>query len=206
VAARRPGPLERTVESDGADGLYPTCNVFYRREAFDAAGGFDADAGRRLGFRRRSRARALGFGEDTLLAWRVRRNGGAAFAAEAVVEHAVFEFDPLRHLERTWMIGAFPGLLREVPELRDGLLRGRFVLGRPTRLPLLVALVAAAVGRRRVVKAALAGWLVLQAADVGRTTASTRQRVGVLPVRFAEDVVATTALMIGSLRARVLVL
>ena len=29
------------------DGLYATCNVFYRRSAFEAAGGFDPDAGRR---------------------------------------------------------------------------------------------------------------------------------------------------------------
>src|SRR5204863_6977841 len=42
--ARAAGPLERTVATDGDDGLYATCNVAFRRAAFDAAGGFDPGA------------------------------------------------------------------------------------------------------------------------------------------------------------------
>src|SRR5207249_4457641 len=71
VPIRPMNPRERSVIVERVDGLYPTCNVFYRRAAFDAAGGFDAEAARRLRFRVGRRARGLGFGEDTLLAWRV---------------------------------------------------------------------------------------------------------------------------------------
>src|SRR5436190_6903506 len=38
--ARPVGPLERSVAS-GEEGLYPTCNMFYRRTAYDDAGAFD---------------------------------------------------------------------------------------------------------------------------------------------------------------------
>ena len=42
VPAREAGPLERTMAS-GEELLYPTCNVFYRRAAYDAAGGFEVE-------------------------------------------------------------------------------------------------------------------------------------------------------------------
>ncbi|MEJ7582538.1 MAG: glycosyltransferase [Acidimicrobiales bacterium] len=71
------GFLDHSVAS-GEEGLYPTCNVFYRRSAYAGAGGFDPAAADRLGFRLGRRARRLGIGEDPLLAWRVRRRGRAA--------------------------------------------------------------------------------------------------------------------------------
>ncbi len=37
-------PLERSMES-GTEGLFPTCNMFYRREAFTRVGGFDEGIG-----------------------------------------------------------------------------------------------------------------------------------------------------------------
>src|SRR5690606_2178999 len=48
--ARRRALLERSLWVDD-DGLYETANVFYRRTAFDAAGGFDGSLGDRYGFR-----------------------------------------------------------------------------------------------------------------------------------------------------------
>ena len=116
--ARPARPLERSVYSMRDDGLFATCNVLYRRSAFDAAGGFDGHTGDRLGFRPGSRLRGYGFGEDTLIGWRVRRAGQAVFAPEAVVTHAVFPVDVVDVFTRAWTMGAFPGLLREVPELR----------------------------------------------------------------------------------------
>ena len=201
---RRPRPLERTVAVDRDDGLYATCNVFYRRTAYDAAGGFDLDAEVRLGFRPGSRLRDLGLGEDTLLGWRVRRAGTAAFAPDAVVHHHVFEPDLVESLRRAWTAGAFPSLVREVPELRDTLLADRVILGDPARLSLHVAALALVGGRRRLGAAALAGWAVGRARQVQAT--SWQRKAASLPALLAIDAVATAALVAGSVRARTVVL
>ena len=69
--------FSRTMEVAREDGRYPTCNVFYRREAITQAGGFDE-------------AFRYACGEDTDLAWRVKGLGfRSAFAADAVVVHDV---------------------------------------------------------------------------------------------------------------------
>jgi len=70
-------PFSRTMEADAEDGHYPTCNVFYAREAFERVGGFDET------FR-------YACGEDTDLAWRVKAAGYASrFCADAVVTHDI---------------------------------------------------------------------------------------------------------------------
>lgn len=199
--ARPPRPLERTVAVGVEDGLYATCNVFYRRSAYDVAGGFDRTAASRLRFRATRRARGLGFGEDTLLGWRVRRHGRAAFAPDAVVEHHVFEPDLPESLSRAWMAGAFPALVRDVPELRDVLLRRRLVLGRASRLPLYGAAVAACFGRRTLAEVAVAVWAVVAAAPVVRREPSWRRRAVAIPASLALDAVQAAALVVGSARA-----
>ena len=56
--------------------FFEACNIFYRRDALEAANGFDESIG--------------WWGEDTELGWRVVDAGwGRGFAAHAVVEHAV---------------------------------------------------------------------------------------------------------------------
>lgn len=194
---------------NGEDGLYATCNVFYRRGAYDAAGGFDPSAGRRLGFRPGQRLRALGFGEDTLLGWQVRRAGRVAFVAEAVVEHEVFAADPRDSVRRAWATGAFPALVREVPELRRTLLRGGFLVGRPARLALYGAVCLYALLGRRVrlpAAALLAVWAVDQASAVARDEPSWSRRARVVPADLLLDAVSALALVAGSVRARTLVL
>jgi len=70
-------PFSRTMEVGEEDGHYPTCNIFYRREALERVGGFDES------FR-------FACGEDTDLAWRVKAAGYASrFCREAVVIHDV---------------------------------------------------------------------------------------------------------------------
>ena len=201
---RKRGILERSLFVDD-DGLYETCNVFYRRSAFDAAGGFDAAAAGRLGFRAGARAQGLGFGEDTLLGWRVRRaSGRAAYAPDAVVTHEVLPFDPADHLSRTLQAAAFPALVREVPELREAFLSWRWFLGR-TRPPLWAALAALLLRRRALAAALLVVWL----GRLWRSTASEpvlRRRLKAYPVVVATDVVTAGALAVGSARARALVL
>jgi hypothetical protein len=197
-------PLERSVTSDRPDGLFATCNVFYRRAAFDAAGGFDGDA-TRLGFRSNRRARGLGFGEDTIAAWRVRRHGRAAFAPDAVVEHDVLMPDAVDAVSRAWLTGAFPALVAEVPELRDSLLTKRYLLG-TSRLGLYGAVLLGATGRRRATAAALSVWCAgwIRTAWAGEGSAA--QRLASVPALLAVDAVTGAALVAGSVRARTLVL
>lgn len=207
VPARPLLPLERSMGS-GLEGLYPTCNVLYRRDAYERAGGFDSEAGERFGFRVDRRTRGDGFGEDTLLAWRVIRSGGRAdYVPDAIVEHAVFPpDDPAELLSRTARVAAFPALVREVPELRETLLAGRWQLGRRTRVPV-YALVMALVARRPRLVAACAGWwMATRLHDLRRYPIPWRRRVAALPAEMAVDAVTAVALVAGSVRARSVVL
>jgi hypothetical protein len=202
-SARRRGLLERSLWVVD-QGLFPTCNMFFRRAAFDRAGGFDAGADTRLGFRPGERAKGLGFGEDTLLGWRVRRAGTVAYARDAVVRHEVLPFDPADHLSRTLQAAAFPALVREIPELRRTFLVGGVFLG-PSRPPLWAA-VAALLLRRRSLAAALAGVWLVRLWRGTRSEPDLARRAKALPVLAATDVVTGAALAVGSVRARTPVL
>jgi glycosyltransferase involved in cell wall biosynthesis len=199
------GSLQRSVWVDHEDGLYATCNVFYRRGAYDEAGGFDIHGGHLFGFRSGPFARGLGFGEDTLLGWRVRRSGRAVFVPKAVVRHQVVSQSGLELLRRAWIAGAFPTLVREVPELRKTLLHAGIFLGR-RRIPLYATLGALATRRRALSAAALAWWAVSRARDSKGAGATTRDLAVAIPVELAVDVVTAAALFVGSARARNIVL
>jgi glycosyltransferase involved in cell wall biosynthesis len=202
---RRPDALERSLAA-GEESLYATCNVFYRRSAFEGAGGFDALAGSRLGFRPGTRLRGVGFGEDTLLGWAVRRSGRAAYVPDAVVAHQVLPADLGESLRRAWGAGAFPALVREVPELRRTLLVHGVFLESRSRAALYVAVVAAVVGRRRVARGALLVWAWRRWKDTSRRERSVRRRLAVFPIHLSLDVVRAAALVSGSVRARTPVL
>jgi hypothetical protein len=194
-------PLERSVWSLTDDGLFATCNVLYRRTAFESAGGFDGRAGERLGFRPGSRLRGYGFGEDTLLGWRARRAGRAAFVPEAIVEHAVLPPDLTDAFTRAWTMGAFPGLLREVPELRE-LMADDLRRGFRQRLPL-YGLVASLLFRRRGPAAVATGaWIGGRWLELRREEASPAHRLKALAVLMGLDATHAVALVWGSIRAR----
>lgn len=198
------GPGERSVWAEREDGLYATCNVGYRRSTFERAGGFADDGATRLGFRPGRRARGLGFGEDALLGWRVRRAGGrSAFVPDAVVEHQVLGEDLGSALSRAWQAGAFPALVAELPELRDTLLHRRYLLGRRAQLVLLGA-VAAAVARRPGVAALFTGWWVR--AHLHRVDRADPRWPARLARLLAQELVTETALLAGSARTRTPVL
>jgi hypothetical protein len=197
-------PLDRTIMVDRHDGLYNTCNVFYRRSAYEKAGGFDTDAAARLNFRPGTAARGLGFGEDALLGWRVRRSGRAAFAPDAIVEHYVFPPDIGDAVRRAWMTGAFPALVGEVPELRDTALARRFFLG-TTRVPLYASALLALTGQRRLAAACLGAWVLRHGATLGRGVSVRRFAVG-LPGTLLVDGTTAVALVVGSARSRRVVL
>jgi glycosyltransferase involved in cell wall biosynthesis len=197
--------LEHSMAS-GEEGLYPTCNIFYRRAAYDAAGGFDRAASDRLGFRAGSRARFLGFGEDTLLAWRVRRNGVAQYAPDALVEHAVFRTGLTEVCSRAWMAGGFPALVREVPELRaSALFRHRVSLGRRSRAPIYAVACALVARRRAVALAAALWWTVGVARELEGRAGSRVGRIAAVPLLMTTDLVVAVSLVAGSVRARTVV-
>lgn len=202
-------PLERSMGS-GTEGLYPTCNLFFRREAFDRAGGFDVSVGQRWGFRPDKRSRGDGFGEDVLLAWRVARSGEVSYVPEALVEHHVFPPDFRDMLSRTARVAAFPAMVREVPELRRTLLRHRFELGPRSRLPVYGLVAVLALGgrqrRRPLALGFLAWWVILRTRELRRFPLPWRRRVALLPVEMSIDVMTAVALVIGSVRARSLTL
>ena len=205
LPVRPTGPTERSVSVESEDGLYATCNVAYRRSAYDAAGGFDGAAANRLGFRHGSALRGLGFGEDTLLGWRVRRAGRVVFAPDALVRHEVFPPDLRDALQRGWATGGFPALIAEVPELRPRLWHG-VVLGGPSRLALYGACIAGLLGQRKTAAMLLAAWVWARSSRLHPQTGSWRAVVRVLPADLAVDGVTAAALAIGSVRRRQLVL
>ena len=203
--ARPIGLLERSVGVEWEDGLYATCNILYTRAAFEEAGGFHGRGDRLFGFRSGSMAKGLGFGEDTLLGWSVRRRRRAVFVPQAVVRHEVIR-PPLGELmKRAWIAGAFPSLVREVPELRETLLRRRYFLGY-RRLPLYALAVALASDRGRL--AALFGswWFVERASEAFRKGGVGKKTLVTVPVELGIDAVTAVALLVGSARARRVVL
>jgi glycosyltransferase involved in cell wall biosynthesis len=196
-------PLSRTQWVPAEAGLYETSNIAFTRQAFEQAGGFDesfaGDVERLLG-RRFGR---YPFGEDTDLAWRVKRAGGTSrFAAHAIVHHHVFEPDPSYLLRRSIVGGAWPLLVKRLPELSDVLI-GKVVLGRQRgRVLLAIAGVAAAWWQPWALVAVLP-WAV---AVLKPTRRGRLGRLRAAPVLALRDLVETAALAYGSVRARRLVL
>jgi glycosyltransferase involved in cell wall biosynthesis len=204
---REPLPLERTVEHDAEDRLYATCNVFYRRVAFERVGGFDTFAGERLGFRSTRRARAMGFGEDSLLGWMVARAGPSVAVREAVVRHEVLRPSLRELFYREWIVGGFPRLLREVPELRWTLIRRRIVLGYTgPRLWVYPALLVLVPPLRLLGVAGMIVWVGARTRALVKRPGSLGQRLRALPIEMALDLTRAAALMLGSALARKLVI
>ena len=199
-------PFERSVASFD-EGLYPTCNMFYLRDVYKRFGGFDVRAGAQLGFRVGRRARRLGFGEDTLLAWRALRGGAKVVYEEAAaVDHHVFPPDFVDSIGRVAVIGAFPALLRLVPELEPQLLVcGRF-LGPRSRLPFYVTVAALLLGSRRSALLSLAWWVAERGDGLRTAPVGWPQKVALLPAEMVMDAATGLALVAGSVRARKLVL
>ena len=207
-------PLSRTQWTPAEFGLYETCNIAYRRAALDLAGSapdgpFDTAFARTVAETLGARWARYPFGEDTELAWRVKRAGtGSRFAVHAVVDHEVFAPDPALLLRRAALAVAFPVLVREIPELREVFLWHRVVLGpHRARLWLAVAAVGLAGATRRAAVLALAAPYaadVLGLAEL-RRPGGRRARLRAASVLVRRDLAETAALVRGSWRARTVV-
>lgn len=206
MPARRVRPLERSMQEVDY-GLFPTCNVVVTRAAYERVGGFDAGAGDRWRFRRSVRAAGLGFGEDTVLGWAIARTGRADFVEDMLVHHHVFPPDLRETLGRSWQMGAFPALLREVPELRRTLVHHRVLWGSRSRVPLYVTVAAIATRQRGLVGIAATWWVLHRyRRSVRKRGLPPVQEALAVPPQLLIDVVQAAALASGSVRARTLLL
>ncbi len=101
-----PGAWPATQELTAFTGRYEACNLFYRRTALIAAGGFDEA----IGF----------FGEDSMAGWAVHRLGSEErFAPDAVVHHAVTYPGVRWHWRRGLRYGHWNAVVRRFPEARS---------------------------------------------------------------------------------------
>ena len=108
--------FEKTVNVPGPSPYFETCNIFYRAEAFHAAGGFEGPFA------------DVFFGEDTDLGNRVLAAGWAyAFAPEALVHHDVTRQSVMRWLMECWHLRNIPMLVRLWPSMRRELFLGVFL-------------------------------------------------------------------------------
>ena len=106
---------------DKETALYETANILYRREAFEQVGGFrNKDA--------TPDSKTPTGGEDVILGWKVKRAGWQVrFVPEALVYHAVLPITPREWLWQKRHL-LWPGLVRDVPELRHEVMFGGYFL------------------------------------------------------------------------------
>jgi len=114
------GTFSRTQSVTVENGMYPMCNVFYRKDVLDKIGGISPDF---CGLNCFGKPRWGG--EDTDLAWRVKKRGWkSVFAEEAVIYHHIFPLRPwqavvgFRKYQFQGLFFAVPHLLKKHPELR----------------------------------------------------------------------------------------
>lgn len=189
-------PLERTLSVGREEGLYQTASLFVRRDPFEAVGGFRDLV---------EAAIEAPFGEDTDLAWRLRRAGARTrFCPQALVEHAVFPRGLGAYLRERLRYYHFPALVAAIPELRRAFLHRRLFLSRRSaRFDLAVATLAATplVHPLLLLGALPYAWLALGEAMRWRRRAPLALLAGV-----CGDAIGLVALVAGSVRRRTPVL
>lgn len=187
------------------DGLYPTANLLVRKEALEAAGGFNEELGL-------NPWGDLVAGEDADLAWRVKRTGvPAVFDQDVVVGHMATRLHARHLLLRPFRVQVMPWLVRAIPELRWTYLWNRYFMtsSRVYYYLALAGLATAAITRQWAFLLAIAPWLVFHGAG---TTVSLLKRgqvtkaIAWLCLVAWFDTVTTCALVLGSVRNRRLVL
>ena len=195
------GPYDRTLSVSSEYGLYETANMFVRRELFERLGGFQdlvpdkgtpGNAGRP-------------FGEDAWFAWRARRMGArTAFGRDTRVYHSVFPGSAYDYIAEGWRLRFFPELVSRIPELRDVFAWRRWFLSARTAAfdAALAGLVAAVTLRSFLPLVAVAPYAVVLDNE-GRNRARRRRQIPSLAaVNSVRDAVGFLGLLVGSIRAR----
>jgi GT2 family glycosyltransferase len=132
--------LDRSMEVEGEDGRFSTCNICYPRKLLEATGGFDPAFGH-------------SFGEDTDLGQRALALGaGAKFSRGALVYHAIHPGSLRRALRESRRMETVPELIRRYPHLRHSVICDGFFARQSHRQMVRTAL-GAAVGLAGVVAA-----------------------------------------------------
>jgi glycosyltransferase involved in cell wall biosynthesis len=115
-------PFTRTQEIVSEDGIYQTCNMIYRREAIERAGGFSRD------FMGRDRFGVpMIAGEDMDLAWKIKELGWkSVFADDAIVYHHVFVRSPwdlvFNYRKCQLFFYTWPMMVKKHPDIRNNML------------------------------------------------------------------------------------
>jgi glycosyltransferase involved in cell wall biosynthesis len=133
------GPWDHTMTIRRPTHLFETCNVAYRRDDVLESGGFRPLPAYRFN------GKPFG-GEDTMLGWDIVRRTRAplAFCEDAVVEHRIEPRGYRKWLQVRNGTSIFPALVRNVPEVRDGLYLRVFLTARSAAFDLAVVCVVAA--------------------------------------------------------------
>ncbi len=190
--------FNRTLRVEAESFLYETANIFYRRDAFEQAGGFPASE--------LSPNALFPFGgEDVALAWGVKRAGWQTrFSAEALVLHVVFRITPWQWLVDKHMY-ICPRIVRDFPETRRFFYRSYFF--DRVQAALVLGLVSAAAA---VLSSGWAGVGILPYLWVrgSEPTVALRGPLRLLRVGFylPRDLISLALLAAGSLRFRALLL
>jgi len=122
------GRFSHTQEIIRQNDIYQTCNMFYRKDVLEDVGGLSHDFIGRDRF-----GNLILMGEDTDLAWKVKKGGWkSTFAEDAVVYHHVFQlssWESLLFMRRCQLFFyVWPLLVKKYPELRNRLFYHRFFI------------------------------------------------------------------------------
>lgn len=196
------GPWDHTKWILSPTPFLETCNVAYRRSAFERAGGFD-ETDPLL-----QPATGRAFGEDACLAWDVIDAGGrSAWVPEALVHHRRIPSTYERYLADIRERQGFPGLARRSPLVASWLYKGIFLDRTSAAFDLaLVATTAAAVARRPWPLVGAAPWIAARVRRARRLASSKQELPGLFGRLAWSDVVSFRALVRGSVRHRRIVL
>ena len=180
-------PWSHVVFSRECGPWYGTGNIFYPRELLEQLEGFDETTFAALG------------GGDTDLAWRALEAGAqAAFAADAVIFHAVVRLGPVGALRRAARWTQIAALVQRHPGLRRHFVLGVFWTRRHQQFT--CAVLALLLPRRlRAVS-----WLL--AAPYVRHLVGRRSGPLLAPYLIARDAVEVFAVVRGALAMRTLVI
>ena len=177
------GPFDHTISVHGPTPFFETANVAYRRDAFDAVGGFRERGGR-------------AFGEDALLGAAVLARGGKhVYVDVAVVHHRCIGRTFKQHLADQRQLRWFPSL----PRVQSGFLNrttARFDLA-------VVGVVLALRWRVALALALTLPWLARRLRASRGYTGNDWSRVPRILAKYAvSDAVAAASLVEGSVRYR----